>query len=183
VRWAHNTEEAETGDVSQPLEFNNKIVVVALQDRRESGKASFEQAKEMIRPDVIREKKVEKFKAEMKGKSIADIASEYSDVKKKRATNVTEKRATLPGGANEPYIVGYALTMTEGNVSEPLKGNKGVYVIELKTKSSVEPRDQYKSYQQELAQNRSNSVNTYTQGVYKALKEKASVKDKRTQAY
>jgi parvulin-like peptidyl-prolyl isomerase len=183
VRWAHNQEGTKVGMLSEPFEFNRKIVVIGLADRREAGIASLDDVKEEIKPDVIREKKVEMFKAEMKGKTLEELAS-GDEMTIKTAANVTEKRPSIPGGANEPYVVGYAISMSnEGDVSEPIEGNKGVYVIELEGKDSVEPREEYLTYQDELQENRSSQMKTYTTGVYRALKDMADVKDDRSKSF
>lgn len=182
VRWAFSEERTEVGDLSEPFEFNRKIVVVGLEARRPDGRASFEDVKEEIRPDVIREKKVEMFKEEMQGQTPEQLA-ESDDFSLKTAAAVSEKRPSLPGGANEPYVVGYALTMTEGDVSDPLEGNRGVYVIQLESKETIEPREEYLTYRDELEENRETRLKNYTSGVYKALKDKADVKDERANIY
>ena len=182
VRWAHNEENTQVGTLSEPFEFNRQIVVVGLESRRAEGRATLEEVKEEIKPDVIREKKVELFKAKMEGKTIDDLTANGA-LTVKTAASVTEKRPSLPGGANEPYIVGYALSMTEGDVSVPLEGNRGVYVVELESKESVEPREEYLTYQDELNENRESQLRTYNSGVYKALKDKADVKDDRAKMY
>ncbi|MFT7347301.1 MAG: peptidyl-prolyl cis-trans isomerase D, partial [Cryomorphaceae bacterium] len=121
VRWAHNQEGTQVGTLSEPFEFNSKIVVVGLVDRRESGIASLEDVKEEIKPEVILEKKVVMFKAEMNGKTVEDLAA-LEEYTVKTASNVSEKKPSLPGGASEPYIVGYAISMTNvGDVSEPIQ--------------------------------------------------------------
>ncbi len=182
VRWAHNTDKTEVGNVSQPFEFDRKIIVAALSKRTEAGVSSFEDAKEDIKPDVIKEKKVEMFKAQMQGKSVEDLATEMN-VPVKQAANASEKRPSLPGGSSEPYIVGFALTMKEGDVSPPLKGNSGVYVIQLNKKAEVEPLENYDVYRQELLTNEQNAVKTYQIGVYRALRDFAKVKDERGKVF
>jgi len=183
VRWAHNKEATEVGMLSEPFEFNRKIIVAGLADRREAGIAAFEDVKEEIKPDVIREKKVEMFKAEMAGKSVEELAA-MEEFTMKTASNVSEKRPALPGGANEPYVVGYAISMSnEGDVSEPIKGNRGVYVIQLQGKDSTEPREEYLTFQDELEENRESQMKTYTTGVYRALKDMADVKDERANSF
>ncbi len=182
VRWAHNTEKTEVGQVSQPFEFDRKIVVVGLEKRTEAGRASFEDAKEDIKPEVIREKKAEMFKSEMKDKSFEDLKTEFN-LQVKTASNVSEKRPSLPGGASEGYVVGYALSMKEGAVSQPIEGNRGVYVVKLNSKTEVEPREDYSTYSAELLENKKNGVKTYTIGVYRALKDFAKVKDQRSRVF
>ncbi len=182
IRWAHKEEESKVGDISEPFEFGNKIIVVGLEDRREAGTQSFEDAKEKIRPDVILEMKKEMFKAEMDGKSLEELESELG-LETKLAANVSEKRPSLPGGASEPYVVGYALSMAEGNRSTPIAGNRGVYVVQLESKTEVEPRDEYITYRDEVQENKLNSMRTYTSGTYRALKDFANVKDQRSRAF
>ena len=182
VRWAHNQEGTQVGTLSEPFEFNSKIVVVGLVDRRESGIASLEDVREEIKPEVILEKKVVMFKAEMNGKTVEDLAA-LEEFTVKTASNVSEKKPSLPGGASEPYIVGYAISMTNvGDVSEPIQGDKGVYVIQLEGKDSVEPREEYLTFQDELQENRASQMKTYTTGVYRALKDMADVKDDRAKS-
>jgi len=179
LRWAHNEETTEKGQLSEVYEFDTKIVVVGLKDRRESGIQSFEEAKEDIKPDVILEKKKEMLKGEMNGKTLEDLKAEM-DLDIKVASNVTEKKPSLPGGANEPYIVGYALTLSEGDVSPALDGNKGVYVIRVENKETVEPREEYLTYKDELDENRTNAMQSYASAVYRALRDAADVKDERS---
>lgn len=182
IRWAHKEEESKVGDLSEPFEFGNKIIVVGLEDRREEGRQSFEDAKEKIKPEVILELKKEMFKEEMDGKSLEQLESELG-LEKKLAANVSEKRPSLPGGASEPYVVGYALSMAEGDRSKPIAGNRGVYVIQLESKTEVEPRDEYLTYQDEVQENKLNSMRTYSSGAYRALKDFANVKDQRSRAF
>lgn len=182
VRWAHNTQNTKKGQVSEPFEFDQKIVVVGLVNRREEGVASFEDVKEEIKPDLIKEKKVALFSKEMQGKSIDDLSKEFN-LTSRLAANVSESRPSLPGSGAEPYVVGYALTLAEGAVSPPIEGNKGVYVIEVLSKTAVEPRTDYLAYKDELEETRKNQLSNYNVGVYKALKEVAKVRDDRSKLY
>lgn len=182
IRWAHAKESTKVGSISEPMEFGNNIVVTALKARREQGRASFEDSKDMIRPDVIREKKAEMFKKEMQGKSIAELESEFN-LSVKMATNVSQDRPNLPGAGNEPYIVGFAMTMTEGTVSEPLTGRAGVYVIQLESKTDVQPREEYLVYRDELEYRIQSRMQSPSTGVYRALKDVANIKDERSQMF
>lgn len=182
VRWAHNADKVKKGQLSEPFEFDNQIVVVGLVERRSEGMAPFEDVKEEIKPDVIREKKVAMFTEELKGKTL-DEASEAFGLTSKLAANVSEKRPNLPGMGAEPYVVGFALSLPEGTVSNPVEGKKGVYLIEVLTKTTVEPRTEYVAYRDELEEKRKGEMVNYDTGVYKALKEVANVKDERSKVY
>ncbi len=182
VRWAHNEKQTKVGQVSEPLEFDRKIIVVGLAGRKAEGRAKFEDVKEEIRPAVVKTKKAEMFKKEMEGKNLDELATGL-DLKKQMATNVSQANPTLPGGGNEPYVVGVALTLAEGALSSPLEGNRGVYVLNILGKTSPEPRTEYITYVDDLSDKRKNQVNTYTSGVYRALKDVANVKDERAKIY
>lgn len=182
VRWAHNESKSKKGKISEPFEFDKKIVVFGLVDRRGEGLAPFEDVREEILPDVIREKKAAQFRSELKGKSIADAEKEF-DLTKKLAANVSEKRPNLPGMGAEPYVVGYAISLPEGAVSEPVEGKKGVYLIEVLSKTTVEPRTEYVTYRDELDETRRADLANYDAGVYKALKAVANVRDDRAKVY
>lgn len=182
VRWAHNTDKVKKGQLSEPFEFDNQIVVVGLVQRRSEGLAPFEDVKDEIKPDVIREKKAAMFTEELKGKSLAEAAEEFG-LTSKLAANVSEKRPNLTGMGAEPYVVGFALSLPEGTVSDPVEGKKGVYLIEVLSKTTVEPRTEYVAYRDELEEKRRGEMANYDAGVYKALKEIANVKDERSKVY
>ncbi|MFN2422440.1 MAG: peptidylprolyl isomerase [Cryomorphaceae bacterium] len=182
VRWAHNTEKTKKGQLSEPFEFDNQIVVLGLVERRSEGLAPFEDVKDEIKPDVVREKKVAMFTDELKGKSLAEASEEF-ELTSKLAANVSEKRPNLTGMGAEPYVVGFALSLAEGAVSNPIEGKKGVYLIEVLSKTSVEPRAEYVAYRDELEEKRKGEMVDYDTGVYKALKDIANVKDERSKVY
>jgi hypothetical protein len=180
VRWAHN-KETKIGAVSEPFEFDRQIVVVGLENKTETGISPLENVKEDIRPIVLQDKKAEMFISEMKGKSLETLKSEGVEVK--TAAGISEQRPNLPGGANEPYVVGYAFTMSPGAESTALKGNVGVYVIKLNSKDDIELIEDFTTYRVDLISKKQSALNTYNSGVYRALKDFASVKDERANAF
>ncbi len=182
VRWAHNVETTKVGQVSEPFEFDRKIVVLALEKRTEQGRATFEEAKDVIKPDVVKVKKAEMFKAEMEGKTMDQLMSDMG-LTVQNATNISEKQPNLLSGTPEPYVVGYAFTLAEGATSPPLEGVKGVFVVNVLRKTTVEPREEYIIYADQLSDTRSALLGSYSTGLYKALREFANVKDDRSKLY
>lgn len=182
VRWAHNRDKTKVGKVSEPFEFGRKIVVVALERRTDDGRATFEDVKDEIRPEVVRAKKAELFKKEMTGKTMEQLVDEMA-LTMQLASGVTEKRPSLPGAGNEPYVVGYAMTLPEGTTSEPIEGNRGIFVVNVVSKTVPEPRSEYEVYRDELRDARRNQFSNVNLSVYKALKEFANVRDDRSKVY
>lgn len=182
VRWAHNVELTKVGQVSEPFEFGRKIVVFALEKRTEQGRATFDEAKEEIRPDVIREKKVGIFKTELEGKDMNQLMLDIG-LTVQVGSNLTEKSPNLLAGTPEPYVVGYAFSLPEGAISPPLEGVRGVFVVSVLSKTTVEPREEYMTYADELGESRRAMYGSYSTGLYKALKEFADVEDDRSKIY
>ena len=52
----------------------------------------------------------------------------------------------LAGASNEPEVVGFAFGMDIDTVSEPIGGNTGLYVIQLKAKKSADSLSNYAGY-------------------------------------
>jgi len=84
------------------------------------------------------------------------------------------------GGSQEPEVVAKALTLEGGQMSTPLKGEKGVYVVQVE--SIVDPME-VEDYQSEKRSVASRFESRAQGGVYQALKEKADVKDERSKFY
>lgn len=88
--------------------------------------------------------------------------------------------APVMGGSQEPEVVGKVLTLESGQMSLPLKGEAGVYVVQVE--NIVEPADldTFESEQRSVTSRLSSRANSE---VYNALKEKANVKDERSKYY
>ena len=181
VRWANNP-ETELGSVSEPFEAGNKFVVATVTDRRDAGTAEFEDVRETVMREVAREKKAGMFKEQMKGSDLESIA-ETVDAEVKSALNISGTSTTLPGGLNEPYIAGVATTLEEGQVSVPLKGENGVYVVKITKKSPAEEQEDYSFARSDVEKNLTNRVTTINGATYRALKDLAGVKDERGKVY
>ena len=130
VSWAYG---AELGEVSQPMMANNQYVIAALTEIREAGVPTLQNVYDKMKEEVIKEKKAEKLMLEMKGnESLADLATRIG-TNVKKGENITLKSGSIPGsGINvaENVIVGACLGLKTGNVSAPIAGKGGVYVIQ-----------------------------------------------------
>ncbi|MBQ8360482.1 MAG: SurA N-terminal domain-containing protein [Bacteroidaceae bacterium] len=132
LRWIF---DANVGEVSPLYECgeNNHLLVVALTDINEEGYIPFEKVKEQLKAEAIRNKKAEKLMADLKG------ISNFSDAK--AAANVvtdTIKHVTFAAPAyvsitrgSEPVLGAYAANAELNKLSAPIKGNAGVYLIQV----------------------------------------------------
>ena len=131
IRWIFS--EAEVGEIS-PLYMcgdNNTLLVVALSEINEKGFMPMDKMP-FVRYEAIKNKKAEKIMNDIKGKSFEEIAK-VAGVKSDVAERISFVSPTFVKSisANEPAISGVISKMKAGEVSAPIKGNMGVYVVKL----------------------------------------------------
>jgi peptidyl-prolyl cis-trans isomerase D len=176
VRWSFNK---ELGTVSEPIELDLSIVVALLTEVKEEGRVAYEDAKKDIEADVIKDKKAEILLKEMKGFAGLSELSSAIGQPVQSAPAVTFNTASL-GGSAEPAVTAKALTLESGQMSNPLKGARGVYVVQVDNVTPPVEVDIYDTEEKTLTTRYSGRVNNE---VYNGLKERADVKDERSKFY
>ena len=177
VRWA--TDAAEN-QVSEPFDVENAFVVVVVEKVNEKGIPPLEDVKARIEYYVKQEKKAEMFKEEMNGATnLGELASKLN-LSVENAEAVSFSNPSLPNSGIEPEVVGKAMTLEAGQMSVPIKGKNGVYVVQLEQKLDAgEPN---------LAgirssQSRALKAQLDNGAMLQALKEKAEIEDNRSKFY
>ena len=92
------------------------------------------------------------------------------------AAALTMKNTTLAGAGVEPKVVGAAFGLEQGKTSQPINGEKGVYVIEVTKINEATKLDNYTSIMNRLNTTLRNSVQSK---VYQALEKAADIEDNR----
>lgn len=177
VQWAFN-EETKIGDVKR-FDVTDGYAVVQLTGKASKGLQKVEDASASIKPILIKEKKAEMLKNKISGTSLDEIAKSQSQVVK-TASALNMKTPTISGAGTEPKVVGAAFALESGQVSEPVVGNNGVYVVEVTKKTPASGLDTYMSYAAQESKTKANAVNSR---VFNALKEAADIEDKRANFY
>ncbi|WP_304265361.1 peptidylprolyl isomerase [Phocaeicola plebeius] len=129
---------AKPGEVSPLYECgeNDHLMVVALDKIHEAGYRDINSVAEMLRAEIRRDKKAEKIMEEMKKyNSIAQVKG------MKDAVSDSVKHVTFSAPAyisvtrsSEPVIGAVAAKTVANKVSAPIKGNGGVYMIQVYAK-------------------------------------------------
>ena len=181
IRWAFN---AEKGDVSQVFEFGNRYVVAALTTIRKKGTAPLEQVKDEIKYYVANEKKADYLLAEMKKVLPGDLNSIASKLNTtvEEARNVSFSSLQIPGLGFEPSVIAEAVNNDKNKVVGPIKGETGVYVIEV---SIITPAMDVANVDLKPEANKlaSDMRNRAIYQVINALKESAEIVDERSKFY
>jgi peptidylprolyl isomerase/peptidyl-prolyl cis-trans isomerase D len=100
-------------------------------DVREKGIPTFENAKEKMTADLIKEKKFQMYAEMMKGNSLEEIASKVAS-KVIEDKEVLRKASSLPevgSPESENDLIGTCFGIASGKISEPIQGKAGVFVI------------------------------------------------------
>jgi peptidyl-prolyl cis-trans isomerase D len=137
VKWAYDS-STKVGDITEPMEIDDRFVVGVLTGSREEGAPVFEDIKDDLEAAVIQEKKAEMMKAEI-GTSYSglDEVSNTWGVKVQSAQGVSLSNPNLTGAGSEPKVVGTAFGFNAGDVLLPIEGNRGVYVVQVDNVNSA----------------------------------------------
>lgn len=179
VQWAFS-DDTSVGDIKRfSLSFGG-YVIVELTVQREAGLAAVEDVKEEVLPKLLAQKKAAMLKSDNQGtEGLADLAAK-NGVEVKTALAVNQKSGVLVGAGNEPYIIGAAFALQEGQRSVLLEGNNGVYQVELVAKKKAQKLDDYSSYAQLLQTQERNAL---AERIISALESSATIEDNRALYY
>ena len=172
--------DAKAGDVSPLYECGNNdhLLVIALTKVHPEGYRDLADVEDMVKPEVIRDKKFEKAAAKLAGvKSIADAQAKGAVVDSVRQITFAAPAFVQAAGASEPVLSGAVACMKAGQfTAAPIKGNGAAYVFQVLAKKEREgakfdAKQQMTQLQQRALQAASRFMNE--------LYFKANVKDNR----
>ena len=169
---------AKPGEVSPLYECgeNDHLMVVALDKIHEAGYRDINSVAEMLRAEIRRDKKAEKIMAELNG---ADINKAKSAA---NAVSDTVKHITFAAPAyvsitraSEPVLGAFASKTEVNKTTAPIKGNAGVYVMQIINKDKSAETFDAKTEESNLENMAARYSNSFISDLYK----KAEVKDDR----
>lgn len=179
VRWTY---EAKKGDLSPVYEFGDRFVIAHLTEVREEGVRPFEQVRTQIERQLIADKKADQLLAQMQekleaGADLETLAAAFNS-SVQSADNIGFAAFQVPGAGVEPALAAAAVTVPAGQVSQPFKGNNGVYVVKVKQLEDITVNAD--NIGRELDQNLSMKVDYQ---LLEAIREKAEITDNRANFY
>ena len=180
LSWAFK-DDTEIGKISEVFQSGEQFIVAIVTDIKEEGLASFENMKDEISLEVIKDKKAEKFTAEFKsamgGSDLKTIAQKVSG-EFNTAKNIGFGSSSIPKVGFEPRVIGTAVSMEKDKVSEIIKGENGVYILQVKViTAKADIKDEEVFGDQINAQQRLTFRSS--REAFEALKEKSDIKDNR----
>ena len=178
LRWAFG---AKKGEVSQIFEAgeNNRLMVVAVSDIHKAGYRPVEQFAEMFRMQALADKKAEKILADVKGVKTMQEALALNGVKSDtlRRVSFSSPAYVSKVPASEPVLSGAAATLEEGTLSTPIKGNGGIYFIQVVKKSNGVAKFDAAAEQKTLEATATRNINSNT--ILNELYRQGNIEDNR----
>jgi len=179
VRWAFD-ENTKEDAFSRIFDIDNRFIIATVNQKREEGIPSLDEIREEIRTLAIREKKYEMIAAEMKEAMSAgniDAIAERLQLTPEQALEIRFNMLNLPGVGPEPKVVGAAFGLQPNTVSQPIKGNAGVLLVEVMTREEAMEPDDMTSARRQITTTFSNRV---VNDVFNAIRENARIEDNRS---
>ena len=175
LKWIFAAKEGEVSPLYECGE-NDHLMVVALEKINPAGYRNINLVADMLKAEIIKDKKAEKIMAELNG---ADINKAKSAA---NAVSDTVKHITFAAPAyvsitraSEPVLGAFASKTEVNKTTAPIKGNAGVYVMQIINKDKSAETFDAKTEESNLE----NMAARYSNSVISDLYKKAEVKDDR----
>jgi peptidyl-prolyl cis-trans isomerase D len=181
IRWAY---KAKQGDVSEIFELGDVFVVATVKSVQESGTAPYANVSIEVEREVKKNKKAEYLISKMaqakENASTIQVVADKLNTTFKEIQNATFAAYSVSALGFEPEVQAVALALQVDQISDPIKGKNGVFVIQVK------------NIQQPSAElNISNEKSYLTRGyrsrvgyqVYEAIIEASEIQDNRANFY
>ena len=178
LRWAFN---AEKGEVSQIFEAgdNDHLMVVTVADIHKAGYRPVEQFADMFRLQALNDKKADKIIAEAKNVKTMQEALALNGVKADtlHRVNFASPAYISKVPASEPAVSGAVANLAEGTLSAPIKGNGGIYFLQVVKKNNGAAQFDAAAEQKTLEAAATRNINSNT--ILNELYRKGNVVDNR----
>lgn len=178
LKWIFS---AKPGEVSPLYECgeSDRLLVVALTGINEEGYRPVNAVKDQLKAEILKDKKAEKIIADIKAKNISnfDQSKSIANVQTDSVKHVSFSTPTYVAmtHGSEPSLGAYASITEVNKVSQPIKGNSGVYVLEVYNKDKMNETFNDKSEEESIKNMSLRSINRFINDLYM----KANVKDSR----
>ena len=175
VRWAFD-ENTKVGDMSTIFDLDDMYVVAVLTKTVDEGFTPYE--------DIV-ERYEYVMKKEKKGAMLAEQAKAYGTDYQKMIDNLKGEKTTVDnitfegrGFGNfgvEDKVIGTVIGMKEGEISEPIIGGNGLYVVKVTKETPAAATTDYTNIIKEQRSKYTNQI--LNNSAYSALKDRVKIED------
>jgi peptidyl-prolyl cis-trans isomerase D len=179
VRWAY---KAKKDEVSKVFTIGDKYIVAHLVAINEKGISPMEDVKDRVTAGAKKVKKGEMLAEKIKasGATTVDAIAQKMGVQPVTADNVTFANNYIQGIGNEPKVLGSIFSMKPGTTSQVIKGDNGVYVVNVEKFNDPPANTDFAAMQKQVSEQRKQRSEYEIQT---AIKEKLGLEDYRGRFY
>ncbi len=181
VIWAF-AKERQLGDSKRfdiDVDGKRSYVVAVLKGKSEKdGLVVNAEILSKIQPELINKKKAAMINAKIKGTTLEEIAKN-TNTTVSATLSVTLVSPLLSGVGSEPAVVGAMSTIKLNEVSKPIDGNLGVFVVKVDKRDTPIKLDNYDTFRNKII----NNLKGRSYMLFQVLEETAEIKDFRGQFY
>ncbi|MDF9831779.1 SurA N-terminal domain-containing protein [Parabacteroides sp. PF5-6] len=179
VRWAFETDKGKVSDI---FECNDKFIAAVMKGTVPEGYRSVASVTSQLESELRAQKKGEIIAQDLKAKNLTSVSA-YAQAMNSKVDSVKFvgfNTSRISGIGVEPKVNAVAFASPQGQVSQPIVGTNGVYVLEVTGKNKDD-----RAYDEAEQLNTINSANSYRYGfsAIRALVDQASVIDNRIRFY
>ena len=177
LKWVFSAKEGEVSPLYECGE-NDHLMVVGLEAIHPEGYRSINLVADQLKAELIRNKKAEKIMASMASATSFDQAKALTNAVSDSVKHVTFAAPAFIAvtSASEPVIGAYASKTAANQLSAPIKGTRGVYMIQVYNKEKSSEEFDAKAEEATLANMAANiAIRQFIGDLY----QKAEVKDSR----
>jgi peptidyl-prolyl cis-trans isomerase D len=176
LKWVF---DAKPGEVSPLYECgeNDHLMVVGLEKVNKAGYRDIKLVEDMLKAEIIKDKKAEQLMAQLKGVSSIEQAKGLNGAVSDTVKHITFAAPTYVAvtHSSEPALGAAANKAEVNKLSAPVKGNAGVYVMQVINREKSAEKFDAKQEAQTLTGMAARYASTFINDLYK----KANVKDDR----
>ena len=178
LNWAFNEKEGAV----KKFDLSKSRIIARVDKLIPSGVAPLSEVSDFIKSQLLRDKKAERIIEQLESKNLSSL-NDYaeamsSDVDSVRFVDFNTANITNLG--NEPVLNAYAAYGSLNTVLGPLKGNAGVYVMNIINRE--QSQEEYNAEQQKTQLQSNTMYRLQTQAI-EVLKDKMAVVDNRYKFY
>jgi peptidyl-prolyl cis-trans isomerase D len=170
LKWVFEADDENAVSPLYECGDNDNLLVVALTNIHEKGyrDLSDNQVKEMVKAEVINDKKAEKLIAKLAGvNSIAAAKAKGAQIAPVNQITFASPVFVVTTGASEPALSGAVAATKQGQFSKhAVKGNAGVYLFQVSKKQSRGQKFDAKAMMQRLAQRNMQAAGNFMQELF-----------------
>jgi peptidyl-prolyl cis-trans isomerase D len=179
VKWAFE-KDRKVLDAKRFSYNTDSFLIVQLTSSKAEGLSSAADVAETVRPLVLNKKKKAYIVDQIKDySSLEEVGNQFRQTPS-TATALNRFTAMLAGASKEPKVIGTALSLPSGELSDPIIGNTGVYVVKATATKPAEALPSYAGFKSSLLNNAKQSTQ---QKLAEALKTTYPVVDNRQLYY